>query len=55
MKFVKKLKIASEKNFIVNLCTMKNKIKIKSYTGKINTNFHNGKYQKKAVNVFVFQ
>ena len=50
MKFVKKLKTASEKNFIVNLCTMKNKIKIKSYTGKIN-----GKYQKKAVNVFVFQ
>ena len=43
-KFVKKLKIVSKKTLIVNLYRMKHlKIKIKSYNGKININFHNNK------------
>ena len=31
------------------------KAKITSYNGKINTNFHNKKYQKKVLNVFAYQ
>ena len=45
MKFGEKLKIVPTKNLIVNLYIMKSilKAKIKSYHGKINTNFHNNK------------
>ena len=31
------------------------KVKIKSYNGKINTNFHDKKYQEKVLNLFVYQ
>ena len=48
MKFGKKLKLLLKKNLIANLHKMKKlKAKIKSYNGKINTNFHNNKIQKK--------
>ena len=51
MKFVKKLKIVSKKNFIVELYIMKKylKAKIKSYNGNIIKNFRNNKILKKSV------
>ena len=50
MKFGKKLATLSEKNLTVNLYTMNKyvKIKIKSYNGKINTNFHNNEIPKEG-------
>ena len=49
MKFGKKLELLLKKNLIANLYKMKKlKVKIKSYNGKINTNFHINKIQKKG-------
>ena len=50
MKFAKKSAIASKKNLIVNLyiVTKYLKGKIKSYKGKINTDFHDKKMPKKV-------
>ena len=42
----KKLKIVSKNKLMVNL--YKTKTKIKSYNGKINTNFHNNKIAKEG-------
>ena len=57
MKFGKKLKIASKKNLIVNPLYNEKylKVNIKSYNGKINTNFKNNKIPKKILNLFVYQ
>ena len=52
MKFEKKLEIVSKMNLIVNLYSMKERAKIKSYNGKIMTNFHNNENQKKVLNVY---
>ena len=51
MKFEKKFEVVSKKNLIVNLYAMKTfkkylKTKIKSYKGKINTDFYNIKKPK---------
>ena len=49
MKFGKKSPITSKKNLIVNLYIIKYlKTKIKSYKGKVNTNFHNNEIPKKG-------
>ena len=50
MKFQKKLKIVSKKNLIVNKNTNEKylKAKIKSYNGKINTNFHNNRIPRQG-------
>ena len=48
MKFGKKLKIVSNKKLIVNLYIKYLKAKIKSYNGKINTNFHDNKIPKEG-------
>ena len=50
MKFAKMSATLSKKNLTVNLYTMNKyvKIKIKSYYGKINTNFHNNKIPKEG-------
>ena len=47
----------SRKNLIGNQYIMKKnlKTKIKSYNGKINTNFTIIKYQEKVLNLFVYQ
>ena len=58
MKFGKKVSNIIKKEFDSKLVYTEKylKTKIKSYTGKINPNFHNNKkYQKKALNVFVYQ
>ena len=52
MNFQKKLKIASKNNLIVNMYTKNVKAKIKSYNGKINTNFPKNKIPK-AVSQFI--
>ena len=62
IKFRKKSEVASKKDSIVNLYTMKKikyllKTKIKSYEGKINTNFYSDKIPEegsKNVNVFAY-
>ena len=56
-KFGKKLKKASKKKIdserVYNEKYLKAKIKF--YNEKIKTNFHNNKYQKKVLNLFVYQ